>query len=260
MNTKIKENNPFPSILTNKIICENSLVTLKKIPNNCVDLIFTSPPYNFGKDYDSIDDSLSWDSYFEELFKIFEECIRVVKHGGRIIINIMPAFANHIPTHHVISDFFIKNNMIWKGEIIWEKNNYNCNYTTWGSWKSPSSPYLKYSWEFIEVFCKGNIKKEGLKENIDISADSFKEWVYAKWEIGPEKKMKKYEHPAMFPEELAYRVLLLFSFQNDIILDPFCGIGTTCLAAKKTNRKYLGIDISKKYCNTARERLSQILL
>ena len=253
-------NNLFPKTLTNKIICADSLVQLKKIPDNSVDLIFTSPPYNFGMNYTKIDDSSDWDNYFEQLFKIFEECIRVLKYSGRIVINIMPAFGNYVPTHHFISNFFVSKKMIWKGEIIWEKNNYNCNYTTWGSWKSPSSPYLKYTWEFLEIFCKGDLKKVGKKTDIDIDENSFKEWVTAKWVIPPETQMKKYGHPAMFPEELAYRVLKLFSYKNDVVLDPFCGTGTTCLVAKKTNRFYLGIDISENYCKIAKDRLHESLI
>ena len=111
--------------------------------------------------------------------------------------------------------------MIWKGEILWEKNNYNCKYTAWGSWKSPSSPYLKYTWEFVEVFCKGSLKKEGSAENADIHGDDFKKWVYARWSIAPERRMKEFGHPAVFPEELARRVIQLFSFRGDVVLDPF---------------------------------------
>jgi len=91
------------------------------------------------------------------------------------------------------------------------------------------------------------LKKEGSKDNIDISADEFKEWVVAKWAIAPEKDMAKYGHPAMFPEKLAKRVIKLFSYKNDVILDPFNGVGTTTAVAKKLGRKFLGIDISKEY-------------
>jgi DNA modification methylase len=149
--------------------------------------------------------------------------------------------------------------MIWKGEILWEKNNYNCKYCAWGSWKSPSSPYLKYTWEFLEIFAKGDLKKSGRSEDIDIQEDEFKRWVVAKWSVAPEKKMDLYDHPAMFPEELVTRVLKLFSFEGDVILDPFNGAGTTCLVAKKTNRKFMGIDISKKYCDMAKKRVAEIL-
>lgn len=243
----------------NKIICGDSENILKELPENSIDLVFTSPPYNFGLDYEKNADDHFWQDYFEKLFRIFDQCIRVLKFGGRIIVNIQPLFSDYIPSHHIISNFFIKRKLIWKGEILWEKNNYNCKYTAWGSWKSPSNPYLKYTWEFLEIFCKGNLKKEGNNENIDIIADEFKKWVFAKWSIAPERNMKDYKHPAMFPEELATRVLKLFSFQNDVVLDPFNGVGTTTFVAKMTGRKYIGIDISKEYCEKAEIRLGSIL-
>lgn len=253
-----KQNNSFPLVYQDKIICEDNLKVLKQLPNNCVDIIVTSPPYNFGMEYDSDDDSLFWKEYYEKLFNIFLECIRVLKYGGRFVVNIQPLYSDYIPTHHIITNFFLEQKMIWKGEILWEKNNYNCKYCSWGSWQSPSSPYLKYTWEFIEVFCKGDLKKIGNKENIDITGDEFKQWVLAKWSIAPERKRKEYGHPAMFPEELVNRCLKLFSYQDDIVLDPFNGAGTTTYVAAKTNRHYLGIDISQEYCNTAINRLKKV--
>jgi len=258
-NTFSKINNTIPKEYENKIICADSFEVLKKLPDNCIDLIFTSPPYNFGLDYESNGDAHHWDNYFLKLFEIFKECIRVLKYGGRIAVNIQPLFSDYIPSHHVISNFFMSNKMIWKGEILWEKNNYNCKYTAWGSWKSPSNPYLKYTWEFIEIFAKGTLKKEGDREKVDITADEFKKWVVAKWSIAPERNMKDYNHPAMFPEELATRIIKLFSFENDVVLDPFNGVGTTSFIARRFNRRYLGIDISKEYCTVAENRLSGTL-
>ncbi len=194
-------NNALPDEYLNKIICGDSKSVLQKLPDNCIDLIFTSPPYNFGLEYNSNQDDHHWQSYFNQLFAIFDECIRVLKFGGRIVVNVQPLFSDYIPSHHLISNYFIGKKLIWKGEIIWEKNNYNCKYTAWGSWKSPSNPYLKYTWEFLEVFAKGTLKKEGKPEYADISADEFKKWVLAEWNIAPERKMKEYGHPAMFPEE-----------------------------------------------------------
>jgi len=250
-----KENVSIPEEYENKIICGDSYDILKKLPDNCVDLIFTSPPYNFGLDYESNSDAHYWDNYFNKLFRIFDECIRVLKYGGRIVVNIQPLFSDYIPSHHIISNYFMSKKLIWKGEILWEKNNYNCKYTAWGSWKSPSNPYLKYTWEFLEVFAKGTLKKEGDRDKADITADEFKKWVVGKWSIAPERNMKSYDHPAMFPEELALRVLKLFSFENDLVLDPFNGVGTTTYVAKITNRRYLGIDISKEYCEKAENRI-----
>lgn len=253
-----KINNEFPLNYLNKIICGDSEEVLKKLPDNCVDLIFTSPPYNFGLDYDNHEDGTLWDEYFEKLFSIFSESVRVLKYGGRIIINVQPLFSDYIPIHHIISNFFMNKKLIWKGEILWEKNNYNCKYTAWGSWKSPSSPYLKYTWEFLEIFCKGELVKKGDSSKIDITSDEFKSWVLAKWSIAPERNMKKYDHPAMFPEELVNRVLKLFSYENDIILDPFNGVGTTCAVSKRNKRNYIGIDSSIEYCKKAESRINEI--
>ena len=252
-----KVNNELPSEYENKIICADSSEFLKKLPDNCIDIIFTSPPYNFGLDYDSHNDTARWNDYFDMLFAIFKECIRVLKYGGRFVVNVQPLYSDYIPIHHIISNFFIQNKMIWKGEVIWEKNNYNCKYTAWGSWKSPASPYLKYTWEFVEVYCKGDLKKQGDNENIDITAEEFKSWVVAKWSIAPERNMQEFGHPAMFPEQLAERVLKLFSYKNDVVLDPFNGAGTTTVVAKKTGRRYLGIDISEEYCKTAQKRIDE---
>ena len=142
-------------------------------------------------------------------------------------------------------------------KILWEKNNYNAKYTAWGSWKSPSSPYLKYTWEFLEVFSKGDLKHSGEYKNADITADEFKEWVTAKWSIAPERKMKELGHPAMFPEELAKDHIVSWSNEGDLVLDPMCGSGTTCKMAKQNARNYIGIEISKEYLEIAERRMAQ---
>ena len=250
-----KQNNKVPDEFVNKIIVGDSEEVLKRLPDNCIDLVFTSPPYNFGLDYKDHRDGVNWNDYFDKLFAIFRECIRILKYGGRIIVDVQPLFSDYVPIHHIISNFFIENKLIWKGEILWDKHNYSCKYTAWGSWKSPSNPYLKYTWEFLEIFCKGDLRHGGNWKMADITADEFKKWVYAKWDIQPEYNMKKYGHPAMFPEELVERVLKLFSFKGDIILDPFNGVGTTTAVAKRLSRNYIGIEISEEYCKKAEERL-----
>lgn len=253
-----RQNNAMPEKYQDRVICADSLELLKQLPDNCIDIIFTSPPYNFGLDYDTHNDTANWDKYYEMLFGIFTECIRVLKYGGRFVVNVQPLYSDYIPAHHIISNFFIQKKMIWKSEILWEKNNYNCKMCSYGSWKSPASPYMKYTWEFIEVYCKGDLKHAGSSENADITAEEFKAWVVAKWSIAPERHMKEYGHPAMFPENLVERVLKLFSFKGDVVLDPFNGAGTTTVVAKRTGRRYLGIDISPEYCETAEKRIRNI--
>jgi DNA modification methylase len=244
----------------NRIICGDAGEVLASIPDASVDMIITSPPYNFGHSYaqDPHDDTREWNEYFRRLDVIWRECARILKVGGRIAVNVQPLFSDYIPTHHLISRQLLDLGFLWKAEILWEKNNYNAKYTAWGSWRSPSMPYLKYTWEFIEVFDKGTHKKSGRKEDIDISAEEFKSWVMGRWAFPPEIHMQTYSHPAMFPEELPRRLMKLFSYRGDIILDPFNGAGTTTLVAAREGRRFIGIDISTQYCQTARERLQSL--
>ncbi|MEN6443261.1 MAG: site-specific DNA-methyltransferase [Methanoregula sp.] len=244
----------------NRIICGDAALVLAKIPSESVDLIVTSPPYNFGHAYaqDTHDDTHEWNEYFDQLLRVWTECERILKPGGRIAVNIQPLFSDYIPTHHIVSGQLRKLGLLWKAEFLWEKNNYNAKYTAWGSWKSPSMPYIKYTWEFIEVYDKGTHKKTGRREDIDISGDEFKEWVIGRWKIVPEHHMKDFDHPAMFPEELPRRLIKLFSYKNDIVLDPFNGVGTTTLVAGALGRRFIGIDISLQYCEMALQRMRMI--
>lgn len=238
----------------NQIICSDALSALQEMESGSVDLVLTSPPYNFDMNYDEHNDKSDSVDYLTTLVGIFDECIRVLKSGGRLIINIQPNYKEYYPSHHAITTAMIERGLIWRGEIVWLKNNLK-KLTAWGSWMSPSCPYLSYPFEFIEVFSKDTLKHVGDKENIDITKDEFIEYVNGHWSIAPETRMKKFNHPAMFPEELAKRCIKLFSYKNDLILDPFNGAGTTTYVANLLGRRYVGIDISESYCKIAEERI-----
>ncbi len=244
----------------NRIICGDAGEVLSRIPDQSIDLIITSPPYNFGHSYaqDPHSDTREWNDFFKKLLTVWRECERVLKPGGRMAVNVQPLFSDYVPTHHIISQQLAGLGLLWRAELLWEKNNYNAKYTAWGSWKSPSMPYIKYTWEYIEVFDKVSHKKTGRKEDIDISAEEFKDWVVGRWVFPPETRMKDYIHPAMFPEELPRRLMKLFSYKNDIVLDPFNGAGTTTLVAWQLGRRFIGIDVSEQYSVTALERLESI--
>lgn len=254
----LRERTNAASFEVNKIYCGDCVDIMRQIPDEVVDLIVTSPPYNFGLDeYDTHSDVHNWGDYFLKLHNVFAECRRILKYGGRICVNVQPLFSDYMPTHHIVSQLLQNLGFLFKAEIVWDKHNYNCKYTAWGSWKSPSMPYFKYTWEFIEIFCKGEHRKPGRGEDIDITGEEFKQWVFARWDIAPESRMKEFDHPAMFPEEIPHRLIKLFSYVGDVVLDPFNGAGTTTLVAHKLNRKYIGIDISEKYCQLARQRITE---
>ena len=236
-----------------QLMLGDCLSILPTIPDNSVDLILTSPPYNFGMDYEGYDDNQP--NYIETLSSILAECKRLLVSGGRLIINIQPNYKNYSPTHHLITQACIDLDLIWRGEILWVKNNIK-KLTAWGSYMSPSSPYLSYPFEFIEVFSKNTIKHKGNKQNIDISKDEFIKYVNGLWTFTPETKMKDIGHPAMFPEELVYRCLKLFTYKDDVVLDPFMGAGTTGLVCKKLDRNFIGIEQSPDYLEIATHRIN----
>ena len=137
----------------NQIICSDALTALKDIDNKSVDIILTSPPYNFDMQYDEHDDKSDALKYIDTLVDIFNECKRTLKDGGRLIINIQPNYKDYFPSHHYLTTELVKSGLIWRGEILWLKNNLK-KLTAWGSFKSPSCPYLNYPFEFIPCHSK----------------------------------------------------------------------------------------------------------
>lgn len=240
-----------------KLFNGDCMELIKDVGDNSVDAVITSPPYNFDMGYSDYDDNKKWEEYFRWLKSLWVECYRILKDDGRLIINIQPNFKEYIPSHHIITTDCLSIGFKWKGEILWEKNNYNCGYCTWGSWKSPAMPYLKYTWEFVEVFVKKDYKHIGNSEDIDITADEFKEWVTAKWSIAPENRMKEFGHPAMFPEKLPERLIKLFTYKHDLILDPFMGTGTTGAVCVDNERDFIGFELDTNYFDIATNRINE---
>jgi len=142
------------------------------------------------------------------------------------------------------------------GEIIWQKGKGANGSVAWGSWKSARAPRLRDLHEYLLVFAKGGFTRpdKGLS---DITPDEFMAATLSVWEIAPELA-KRVGHPAPFPVALAERVIKLYSFVGDVVLDPFMGSGTTCVAAKKNNRHYVGFDVSAEYCELAEARLKEV--
>lgn len=250
-----KENN-FPDKLENTFIL-GSAENMKELPDNSIHLMITSPPYNVSKEYD---EDLSLKEYLQFLENSFKETYRVLVNGGRACINVANLGRKpYIPLSDYISKIMIAIGFNMRGEIIWNKAASASPSTAWGSWQSAANPTLRDVHEYILVFSKGNYKREKGKKENTISKEQFMEWTKSIWTINAESA-RRIGHPAPFPEELPNRLIQLYSFKDDIILDPFMGSGTTAVSALKTNRKFVGYEINKKYIDLAKKRIEPLLI
>ena len=245
--------NEAPSENLDKIYYKSS-EKMDELPDNSVHLMVTSPPYNVQKQYD---DDLSLEEYRDLLKRVFQETYRTLVTGGRACVNIANIGRKpYIPLHSYIIADMEEMGFLMRGEIIWDKGAGAGASTAWGSWMSASNPVLRDVHEYILVFSKDSFsRKKDSRENT-ISREEFLEYTKSVWTF-PTVSAKKVGHPAPFPEELPYRLIQLYTFKNDVILDPFCGSGTTCLVAKNTGRYYVGYDISEEYVELSERRLSQ---
>ena len=248
--------NEFPNKLLNTII-DSSCENMKDIPNNSLHLMITSPPYNVSKEYDN---DLSLNEYLNLLKNCFTETYRVLVDGGRACINIANIGRKpYIPLSDYVSKIMIEIGFNMRGEIIWNKSAGAGISTAWGSFQSASNPILRDVHEYILIFSKGNYKRERDKEEKELRKDNitkeeFIEWTKSVWTMNTESA-KRIGHPAPFPEELPNRLIKLFSFTNDIVIDPFMGSGTTAIAAIKNKRNFVGYEINKEYINLANNRI-----
>ncbi|HHT41846.1 MAG TPA: site-specific DNA-methyltransferase [Firmicutes bacterium] len=228
------------------------------LPDNSVHLMITSPPYNVGKEYDL---DLSQDEYLGLLRDVMEEVYRVLVPGGRACINIANVGRKpYIPLNSMINQLMLEVGYLMRGEIIWNKGASAGASCAWGSWRSASNPVLRDAHEYIMVYCKQSFTRRPDREGAEstISRDEFLEYTKSVWTFNTESA-KRVNHPAPFPVELPYRLIQLYSFQGDIVLDPFCGSGTTCIAALQTQRNFIGVDNELSYVEGARRRLTAFL-
>ncbi|MDZ4159564.1 MAG: site-specific DNA-methyltransferase [Anaerolineaceae bacterium] len=245
--------NPFPTEYENKNILGSS-EQMNEIPDNSLHLMITSPPYNVTKEYD---EDLSLKEYLQLLKNVFSETYRVLVYGGRACVNVANLGRRpYIPLSDYISQIMIEIGFKMRGEIIWNKGAGAGVSMAWGSWQSASNPVLRDTHEYIQVFSKGSFdrKKVPGKENT-ITKEQFMEWTKSVWTMNPESA-KKVGHPAPFPIELPYRLIQLYTYKGEIILDPFMGSGSTAMAALKSDRKYVGYDIDAEYIKLAEERIA----
>ena len=234
------------------IYCHDSRA-MSQLPNNSIHLMITSPPYNVGKDYD---EDLSLDAYKALLGDVLKETYRVLVDGGRACINIANIGRKpYIPLNGTIATLAEACGFHMRGEIIWDKGASAGSSCAWGSWRSANNPSLRDVHEYICVFSKTAYGRKSQAEST-ISRDEFIAYTKSIWQF-PTTSAKRAQHPAPFPLELPRRLIELYSFKGDIVLDPFIGSGTTALAALDTGRHYIGYDITQDYVDIANTKIKQ---
>jgi modification methylase len=246
--------NEIDSGLLDRIFLKSS-ESMDELPDCSIHLMVTSPPYNVTKEYD---DQLTLDEYRALLRRVFKETYRVLADGGRACVNVANLGRKpYIPLHSYLIQDMSEIGYQMRGEIIWNKGASASPSTAWGSWRSASNPTLRDVHEYILIFSKGSYRRrKGEKEN-SIGRDQFLEYTKSVWTF-PAERAKKIGHPAPFPVELPRRLIELYTFKGDVVLDPFCGGGSTCVAAVLAERKYVGYEIKEQYVELAEKRIVSI--
>ena len=247
----------------NEITCGDSEQLIQDLDDDSIDLVVTSPPYNVDlgynakhkNPYDLYQDNKSHHEYIDWLHSICGKIKSKLVTGGRVCLNIGDGKNGAVPTHSDIIQFMTRElGFIMMSTIIWNKNTTG-NRTAWGSYMSPSSPSFPSPFEFILIFAKDTKKKQGSKDKITVQREDFIKNAWGMWTFAPESRQKKIGLAAMFPVELPRRCIEMLSYKGDVVFDPFSGMGTTCLAAKRLERNYIGFEMSVEYCKKSRDRI-----
>lgn len=245
----------LPKDELNQIYVQSS-EDMSQLPDSSVALMVTSPPYHVGKEYDS---DGSFDEYLDMLTNVVEETERVLQPGGRMAINIAGLGRSpYIPLSTYVDAIAIELGFLPRGQIVWVKGKGASGSCAWGSFQSPSNPTLRDLHEYVLVYSKGRFDRV-VKGEATISKEDFMASTLSVWEMKPESA-KKVGHPAPYPVELPRRLIELYTYKDEIVLDPFMGSGTTALAAIQTGRHYIGYETSQDYVDLAEKRIGGVLL
>lgn len=247
--------NEVPASKLNKIFCK-SAERMAELPDSSVHLMVTSPPYNVGKLYDK---DMNLNEYIGFLSRVWKETQRVLVPGGRVCINVANLGRKpYIPLHSFIIESMLKLGFLMRGEIIWEKGASASSSIAWGSYMSAKNPVLRDGHEYILVFSKDTFTR-GIKPDMKstITKEEFIEYTKSIWLFNAEYATRV-GHPAPFPVELPSRCIKLYTFENEVVLDPFIGSGTTAVAALMLKRKFVGYEIDQKYIEIANKRIDVV--
>jgi DNA modification methylase len=254
--------------VADRLICGDSR-DMDVVDDKSVSLVVTSPPYFSSKAYE---EALgeghipgSYVEYLAMLSAVFGECLRVLEPGGRICVNV--ANLGRKPYRSLAKDVWVileQLGFLPRGEIVWVKAPGSAGNCAWGSWMSASNPALRDVTERILVASKGRFERAlhwkqrraaGLPWESTISKDDFLEWTLDTWHMRPERA-RRLGHPAPFPVELPRRLIELYTYRSDVVLDPFMGAGSTAVAAVLADRRYVGFDTERDYLDLAEQRIA----
>lgn len=245
---------PISSEILDNIYCKSS-ENMSEIPDYGVHLMVTSPPYNVTKEYD---ENLTLDEYRSLLKRVFAEVYKKLVTGGRACVNLANLGRKpYIPLHSYVIQDMLDIGFLMRGEIIWNKASSASPSTAWGTWLSAANPVLRDIHEYILIFSKEAWNRKRLPgKTSTINREEFLDFTKSVWTFSAESA-RKVGHPAPFPVELPSRLIKLYTFKDDVILDPFCGSGSTCIAALETGRHYIGYDNEEKYVSLAEKRIKE---
>jgi site-specific DNA-methyltransferase (adenine-specific) len=250
----LEAENPVPSAAIDRIWVHSS-ENMHELPDRSVHLMVTSPPYNVGKDYDR---DLTLDEHRALLKRVLGETFRVLVPGGRACVNVANLGRKpYLPIHAYVIEDALSVGFQMRGEIIWAKGAGAGVSTAWGSWRSATNPTLRDTHEYILVFCKLPFaRRPATRPASSISPADFLEYTKSVWTFPPESA-RRVGHPAPFPVELPHRLMQLYTFVGDVVLDPFMGTGATAVAAVRDGRRYAGYELSEEYAALAESRIEQ---
>lgn len=255
-NTTVRDTSTPPPYYRDDLVtiyCADS-THLDVLPDASVDLVVTSPPYNLDVSYNGYADDLPYDRYLEWVGKWATALHRATRPTGRAAVNI-PLDSNKGGKRPVYVDYvraFLQAGWSYQTTIVWNEQNISRR-TAWGSWMSPSAPFVTAPVEMIPIFFKNEWRRPRGTRQTDLQREEFLAWTLGAWAF-PGENSRKVGHPAPFPIELPHRLIKLYSYLDDVVLDPFLGSGTTALAAKRLGRRSIGVDVDPTYCQLASER------
>lgn len=261
-----------PKALADPFICGDAR-DMSEVESGSVALVVTSPPYFAGKQYEEELDCegipSSYLEYLELLREVFAECKRTLEPGGRIAVNV--ANLGRKPYRSLSADVvrILQDDLrlLLRGEVVWQKGEGASGSCAWGSFRSAANPVLRDITERVIIASKGRFDRalsvkdrasKLLPSESTLSSDEFMAATLDVWEISPESA-RRVRHPAPFPVELPERLIRLYTYANDLVLDPFMGSGSSLVAAAKLDRRYVGYDLDPNYVEVARERVRLVI-